>query len=369
MQIVFVILFLFVTAASIPAQQTNQYFPIWQSEEPNITDLVLIYQGGTHRHPWTPDQLAPYVSFRPGPESSIQTEQWLFDGFLFIEFQDGRGHTYETGRNLKPAGKEEWRWLLDRNFEPGHGVPALETICRETRQRIGAPIRKRQVILTIPEPINGQTNWGEIDGRPLYFTNAADRVAACGWFIDEAIKRWNAAGFQELELAGFYWVHENANTARDVLPEVARLVHQQKKKFFWIPYWGRTAAAEWRSFGFDVAWQQPNHFFNTNIPNSRITEACEFAKQHGMGMEMEFDGRMISDPAAFRPRFHAYLEGFELSGARDNASIAYYEGGGAVLQLARSNKPAVREQYDILAKWILDRQAIADRAAKRSRTN
>lgn len=29
-----------------------------------MADLVLIYQGGVKRHPWTPDQLASYVSFR-----------------------------------------------------------------------------------------------------------------------------------------------------------------------------------------------------------------------------------------------------------------------------------------------------------------
>ena len=145
---------------------------------PNAADTVLIYQGGSGRLPWTPDQFQPYVSYVDPRDGR---EKWLFDGFLFIEFRDQK-RTFSGGEgNGKwvPADKKLWQHLLDKNFEPGHGVPALEAACAETEKRLGAPLRPRQVILTLPEPVDNFSNWGECEGHRLDFTVVADRVAAC----------------------------------------------------------------------------------------------------------------------------------------------------------------------------------------------
>src|SRR5690242_6656349 len=83
------------SGAEAPASKSTGYLPLWQPQPPNITDLALIYQGGLQRPHWTTNQFAPYVSYR---DPQTGKEQWLFDGFLFIEFQDGRGHTFEPGR-------------------------------------------------------------------------------------------------------------------------------------------------------------------------------------------------------------------------------------------------------------------------------
>src|ERR1035437_943605 len=56
------------------AETESRYFPLWQKEKPNITDLALIYQGGSQRPQWTPDRFAPYVSYRD-PRSG--KEHWL----------------------------------------------------------------------------------------------------------------------------------------------------------------------------------------------------------------------------------------------------------------------------------------------------
>src|SRR5262245_52480847 len=68
-------------------KEEEGYLPLYRDRKPSITDLVLIYQGAVQRLPWTPEQLAPYVSARD-PRSN--QEKWLFDGFLFIEYWDGR---------------------------------------------------------------------------------------------------------------------------------------------------------------------------------------------------------------------------------------------------------------------------------------
>ena len=159
---------------------TNSFFPLWQKNPPNAADMVLIYQGGTGRLPWTPDQFKPYVSYRDPRDSH---EKWLFDGFLFIEYHD-RKRTFsgtEGKGKWTPADKNDWLKLLDKNFEGladghhFHGVPALEQCVAKTEKRIGAPLRQRQVILTLPEPVENFTNWGELDGRKLDFSVLADR--------------------------------------------------------------------------------------------------------------------------------------------------------------------------------------------------
>ena len=190
-----------------PPAGTNHasYYPLWQKAPPNMTDMVLIYQGGTQRSAWAPGEFAPYVS---AVDPRDHTEKWLFDGFLFIEFVNGRKHAFEEGLRLPPADKQDWQDLLARNFEPGHGLAALEQTCAETEKRIGPPLRPRQVVLTLPEPIEGATNWGALDGRRLDFSVPADRVAACEWHIDNALRKWRELAPRHLTLAGFYFVPE-----------------------------------------------------------------------------------------------------------------------------------------------------------------
>lgn len=320
--------------------------------------MVLIYQGGTQRPAWSPEEIAPYVS---AVDPRDHKEKWLFDGFLFIEYVSGKKHAFEEGLKLQPADKQDWQDLLSRNFEPGHGLAALEQTCAETEARLGRPLRPRQVVLTLPEPIEGATNWGELDGHALNFSIPADRVAACEWHIDNALKKWQQLAPKHLTLAGFYFVPERTgNSNAQFLPLISQKIHERGKLFYWIPYFSAHGAAEWKQHGFDIAWYQPNYFFHPELPETRLQLACEFARQHGMGMEMELDGRMMSKPEIFAPRFDTYLKAFETAGVKSASSMAYYEGGGALLHLFKSDKAEMRRYYDRIAEWVLDRQQLAD---------
>lgn len=348
-------------AAETPLAQG--YVPIGSQQAAGIADLVLIYQGGMHRLDWTVDQLAPYVS-RTDPASG--KAEWLFDGFLFIEFRDDRGHEFAHGYKQKPARKEEWQWLLDRNFERDHAIDALDQAITRVAQQHGTPVRRRQVVLTLPDPIDGQKDWGDLEGRELDFTNADDRVAACAWHVQTALARWKAMAPKNLDLAGFYWVAESAHQTAKILTRISEDIHRHGKLFFWIPYWQSAGGADWRRLGFDVAYQQPNHFFNLKIPDSRLDAACKFARTHGMGLEFECDGRAMKSPVDFRPRLGAYLDAFERQGVRTSAVMAYYEGGGALMQMAQDKDPDVRALYERVARWVAGRQRQADAVAQRA---
>lgn len=334
-------------------KEASGYLPLRSPAAAHIADLALIYQGGVHRPSWTAEELEPYVRYEDSATGSVR---WLFDGFLFIEFKDGRGQEFAHGYRQKAARKEDWLWLLDRNFEKGRAIDALDEALERTQHRIAPPARKRKVVLTLPEPIFGQRDWGELDGRALDFNKAEDRVAACRWHLDTALAQWNRLAPRHLELAGFYWVAETSSRATEILPRIAERIRALGKRFYWIPYWGAAGAADWRRHGFDAAYQQPNHFFKAEIPDSRLDKCCEAARARGMGLEFECDGRAIKSAEVFRPRLEAYLRVFEAHGVKSEAAMAYYEGGGALLQMARSEDPAVQALYLRLARWVADRQ-------------
>lgn len=333
------------------------YTPLLRPGPLSITDLVLIYQGGTHRPDWTVQQLLPYVSYA---DPQTKQKHWLFDGFLFIEFKDNRGFEFAHGYKQKPARKEEWLWLLERNFEHGVALEALDSACTLVASTIGPPVRKRKVVLTLPEPIAGQQDWGKLEAESLDFNKPEDRVAACTWYIEEALKRWGRLAPSNLDLAGFYWVAEYGSESATILPRIGEVVRSKGKEFVWIPYWKAPLAGEWKSLGFDVAYQQPNHFFHPDVSDERLNDACHFARSHGMGLEMEFDGRVTAAARDFQPRFGSYLEFFRKNAVIDSSAIAYYEGGGALLKIATSPQAEEKALYEALASTIISRQQRAD---------
>lgn len=337
--------------ASLPP--AGSFLPLVPFGASGPSDIVLIYQGGTDRLPWSVEQFAPYVSAR----GSDGREHWLFDGFLLIEFRDNRGHDYASGHGHMPARQEDWLWLIERNFAPDTGVAALDQALDLAMRRLGKPERPRQVILTLPEPIPSLSDWGSLHGRTVDFSNPDDRVAACRWHIETALAKWHALHPKHLELAGFYWVAEESTLDATILPQVAKIVHAHGVRFFWIPYWRAGGAEDWSRLGFDAAYQQPNHFFHPEVEDRRLDEACGFARSHHMGMEFEFDGRACKSPDLFRPRLHSYLRAFEVNGVRDASAMAYYEGGGALLDMFNSSDAKCRADYQAVADWVIGRQS------------
>jgi len=337
--------------------RAQQYLPLSSPKTDYITDLALIYQGGVHRPDWNPEQIAHYVYRKERGKVDF-----LFDGFLFIEFKDGKGKDYSIGYEKEHTGKKEWAWLLDRNFEKQKAVPALNEVLKDLSKQGIRPVQRRKVVLTLPEPIFGQQNWGELDGRKLSFTNEDDRFDACKWYIDTALAYWKKSQLDQLDLAGFYWVAEQSSDGQHLIPRIAAYIKQKGLKFYWIPYWKAEGHGDWQKVGFDAAYQQPNHFFEENIPDSRLDEACDFAKAHGMGMEMEFDSRV--EQTNFEKRLQAYIDVFEKHGVLQHAAMAYYEGGDAMMKLAASADPKNRAIYKKVCDLIVERQKKADEIRK-----
>lgn len=316
-----------------------------------ISDMLLVYDGGSHRKGWTKARFKPYV-YAAHPDGG--KGNWLFDGFLFLEIWDGDKHGYASGYRPTPADKTAWIKLIDDYLTTGRSLRALDECIEDAKKECGKLNKKRRVVLSLPEPIPNQKNWGELNGKALDFSVDADRVAACKWYIDYLIKSFNDAKLKNVELAGFYWLAEEATNTRTFVKQVADYIHLKNYQFNWIPYFKSDGYETWKELGFDKAYLQPNHFFNQSIPDSRIDDACAIARRYGMSMELEFDERVTKEKA-WANRLHAYIDGFVRNKVFEETDVAYYVGDDGMNTLWKGGKED-RELYYKLANIIIERQ-------------
>lgn len=343
------VLSLLIAGYEVSAQPApGKYLPMT-----DIRDLVLIYQGGSHRMDYNAEQLRPYVVH----EDRFGNRDWLFDGFLFLEFDSGKGVSYHVRGSAPLARKEDWAWLVDRHFESGKGIAALDDCIAAAVRELGEPPFRHKVVIGIPEPPRGQKDWGELEGRKLDFSNEEDRIAACKWYADLLEERFRSSGFRHLELAGFYWLPEILRQSREVTRALGDYVRSKGLRFYWIPYYTAQGYSEWRDLGFDAAYLQPSYFWNRKIGDERVDRACELARTYGMGLEMEFDMRAsVKSEECRRDRGMGYMSSFRRNGVYRSSAIAYYEGGGGVYYFTKTTAPEDRAFIDTLAYFIRDRR-------------
>jgi len=320
-------------------------------EVPN--DLVLIYDGGAHRNiKWNKEHFAPYVSAEVNGEG-----KWLFDGFLFLEIHNGQGRGFASGYQALAARKVEWEHLLENYFAKGNAIHALNEQLGDVGKsgRIQGEYKKRKIVISVPEPIPNQTDWGQLDGQALQFFNKKDRLDACKWYIDYAEQLFQKANFEHVELVGFYWLAEEASNSRNLAADVADYLYEKEYDFYWIPYFNSDGYSEWRNLGFNVPYYQPNYFFNENIPYSRLQEAFDRADKFQMNMEVEFDDRVLKNNKGWGYRLTDYLDVYENNGVFDSLKVAYYQGGDAFYKLSRSEEDADQALYRRLIHLITRR--------------
>lgn len=340
----------------------------WETSREDIlesTDMVLLYGGGHHRTPytWSTERAIDYVYYT----DTNNKGHWLFDSFLFLEIYDqgtgGANKMFANGYGLESANKEDWSNLIDYYFQSETGIGALNECVRQTIAKLGTPQQKRQVVISIPEPIvyqnPSQTGsstqyWGEIDDETLDFSKSADRIKACQWFIDQVRAKFNKMQYQYIDLAGFYWLAEKATDTRTILNSIAGYLNNLKYSFNWIPYYGADGYSQWSSFGFNYAYLQPNYFFNDNTPDSRLDTACQLAISYNMNMEMEFDDNALTSRGkAYKLR--NYMEKFKEYGIWDEKKLAYYQGSSSLRSLKNSTTTADQELYHEFCQFVINR--------------
>ena len=352
------------------------------SDVTDIDDLALIYIGSQHRPEWGKEQFKPYV-MHTYPNG---TSSWMFDGFLMIEFQayNENGSIVSFGEsNGLGAQKPDWERLIkvQLGIETGQGCKALDDLIGELIPKLGKPGHKHKVVLTLPiaEAKSGIT-WGSINGQKLNFQYQSDREEAMKWYIDYAIDLWNKAGFKNIELDGVYWTKEAfTQDYRAFLRNMNNYYKSRKLHTYWIPYLNAKGYDCWADYGIEVAYQQPNYYFDTDYPHRRLEQAVERSWNYNMGLEMEFEGYNYAWSAGMdkaqrytpgniglyglNPKYYQrlvdYIDYFEETEVFDFKPIAYYSGFQGVYDFEKSGHPKDKEVMDRLALLINKRHRIS----------
>jgi len=323
-----------------------------------IDNLMLLYNGWYENGDgdWTKENIMPYISY---VDEKGEPQDWLYDGVLYLGlwYKDWGGN-YGTGT----ANLTAWQWYLDKTFAPEGDLKQLNDATKEAGLKLGDQKHKTKVVLMIPHPGKELSDFGDVDGDGVSENMVsqevgeeaalANRKKAVDWYMNELRTRWEASGYSHLELTGMYWLAEHAGDSYDkqLIRYTSGLVHDEKKHFFWIPNFFGNQNYAWEELGFDIAALQPNHFFD-ETPVERLETSTGLSQQYHMGVEMEFDERMIDEPA-FRARYIEYLNGGIDYGYMGDVFKAYYQGNTALLDSSRSEDPAVRQLYDWMYQFI-----------------
>lgn len=345
----------------------------------SFSDMVLCYGGSAHRKPflWDSGRFADYVSCI----GKSGKEEWLFDGFLFLEFcrNDGDGikWSYLTGYspgNNRSANKTLWQEHIDYWFKEGNGFSALEKAVSEAAARIGEAAHKRKVVISIPDPIlhlhydepdSPTRYWGELNGKQLDFKYPEDRIAACQWFVDEVLERFERGKFKNIELEGFYYISEEIATPDEgwcyelkkldlVLPEVSSHLHKKGKKVYWIPYRHAASYHQGGKFGIDFVWMQPNYFWHAD--KYPIEESMRWITDAGVGMEIEMDENLLSkqqDSELYRMRFRKYMENAKNYRLYGKFPFTYYIGNDAFRELKHSEGIEDKKMFGEFCNFVI----------------
>ncbi|MCM3340570.1 DUF4855 domain-containing protein [Paenibacillus sp. MER TA 81-3] len=342
-------------AKSVPSET----FHYLQPGEPTagIRNLSLIYNGYYSDVPkLAKDNLIPEIGY---VNKEGKLADWFFDGVLMLGLQTPQGHDFGNGE----ANLSEWKWYLDKTFDDQGDMYQVNEATKEVGEKLGQPEHKVKVVMMIPNPGEHLSNFGDVDGDGVSENfNAgevgeeaamANRQKAVRWWIQEVMQRWNTSSYSNLELVGLYWLDEQVSTSKsgpEFLRFVNGLVHDQGLKAFWIPHFLSYKSFMWKDVGFDSSAFQPNYYFE-ELNMDRLKDAANIAKRYGMGVELEFDDRMLKDKV-FRKRFLEYLDAGEQFGFKDHAYKAYYKGSGTILHDAAASKdPEIREVYDKLYQF------------------
>ena len=304
-----------VGCASAPRPQTVQARP---------ESWLLSYDGTYQRSAAVEDFYVHAFSGAPGAECGTG----LFSGVIFLGVQSAQaGRWFAPWANrdtpTRDATLEDWFAYIDTLVAADGPFARLD--------RATAKVRGRTIDIAVMVPAllreaNGVTR---ISTRRIDVGTDSGRAVYTA-YLDSLNAKFKRGRFAHLRLRAAYWLRESAwgNEAL-IARQVAGVVHARGLQFFWIPYFGAGGLADWRSLGFDAAWLQPNYFLRPELPRTRLDSAVAIAKTHGMGLEIEMDGRVFSEAASIA-RLTDYVDAV----AKDRTlSVALYDGGGTLVKL------------------------------------
>lgn len=279
-------------------------------------------------------------------------QDWLYDAVTMLghaSTSDG-GVYLVSGSNTDYATKHDWAQWIDHiydytyndeitnldalneavgNIKATMAPSELNGLTQEEIDNYVVPVR-----LAVYPAIHAQSNWGSLEAGDTYiqvtvaqdgslsyetvtltesktidFTleghgndmaaTLSDRASAFYWYMNELAERWDAEGYENIQLHGFYYYEEKAPESTDaIINDTIKLYNMLVNQLaedrgvddyssYWIPFYTADGTKYWQELGFDYAVMQPNAY---NYGQSRLNSAADYAYFYGMGLEMEWMG-------------------------------------------------------------------------------
>ncbi|MCI1686521.1 DUF4855 domain-containing protein [Schleiferilactobacillus harbinensis] len=296
--------------------------------------------------PRTVDWYKPYTAYM----QNGQIKDTMFDSFLMLPYL----HFLYDGENKRPLTKKDWQGYITNQFADQYNVSALNQAVGETKAALNKPDYQASVILPLFYPVQSVKDFGIVNGRHLNFANKQDRYLALQWMVDEQLKEFQAKGYKNLKLNGFYWFTEELDNGdpemESILQQLTDYVREKGYMTSWIPYFQGSGYQRWQEMGFDLAIYQPGYAFDASVPKARLYETAAKAKQLGMGTEFEVEGVTPTSVT----RFKDYLYAAARNGTMTDAVHMYYQGSvdGAVYDSYQSKDPYLHSLYNDTYKFV-----------------
>ncbi len=303
--------------------------------------------------------LIPYVAYL---DTDGVMQDFFFDTYLFLPCNTyGPSGASIHGGNNNPTKAIDWVDYVEDTFADGYNVDALEVAFGKAKETLGDSQRKAGVFFSILYPSYKSKNFGSLGGKELDLSKKEDREYAIKWIIDEQIRLYTEAGYENLDLLGFYWLEEEIYSKydHDMLSYASNYLHSLGLKFIWIPWYQAPGYNNWRVYGFDLACLQPNDMWPETSDVERVKSCANLCKGYGMSMQIEASHDCaLPDRYA---RYMRYLEGGMSSGAMNSVKFYYQDGKTAVYYAAcYSKKKAFRSIYDLTYKYAMGTLTKAD---------
>ncbi len=309
-------------------------------------DISLVYHNGSK--PTDEAYFLPYVAYLDKNGSIKDT---MFDGYLFLP---STGELPSGGRPYGTNIASDWEYLYNDLFAADRCFAALDRTAETTKTALGLSELKLKVYATIPHMDDTLADFGDIDGDGISenLTLMETRVYVAKYYAEKIIAAFEAAGYENLELCGFYWFHESISGGDiETSKQVNAAFDELGYPMFWIPYYQASGFSNWAEFGFDAACLQPNYAFSLSVDKSRLETATELAKAYGMSIEIEIDAAAVSDIRYYK-KYMDYLSAGVEFGYMTETVHMYYQGYDTFAVACKSDSELIRNIYDRTYEFI-----------------
>lgn len=305
-----------------------------------IKNGVLIYNGQNEKETFTSDYFIPYLVNDPASRTGK-----MFDTFIIaaIRYQNGDkiGEYIDTQKNQ--ASYDEWQWMIDNTIKEDGALVQLDKAAGE----LG---KKANIYIAIPYPRVSGTIVG-LDGEEREIT-LETRQELVEWYMASVEERLDDANLQNLNHTGYYWMSETVRNKQDemLLPKVSEIAHILGKSFIFSPHATSTNFENWKYFGFDAAYLQPNAFrlyFSEKEVQTRLHQAFIRAQVYGSGINIEINSYGPPQMLAGLDNYKHYVEFANRYGLSDQSFI-HYQDTEMVSRMANYTQPGYRDAYELL---------------------